>query len=237
MGLPATSAAGPEALADLPGGRYPYVMKKLLVLAVLAAVPASAQVTTSDQGADIAAAAAQMKALAKKMAPAAVDPKPVEALTDKLSSEGSQIEMSLGETGNALSRQTAPDARGRFRGIEANLVEVPPPADEDASGSMYRDLVMRRYFSRLEATSDDYAVDPKTGAGQVDEWHYVVSLDGRLLEVEHAVVPIEPVGQGVSSPNVAKGKAYRLAPSDPEVRKRWKKFSKELLTLGRTVEA
>jgi hypothetical protein len=212
-------------------------MNRLVFAAVLAAaMPLAAQVATPDQAADIGAASDAIHALAKKLAPAAVDPKPVQALTDRLSKEGSQLEMEQGEIGNLLVRQGAPDARGSFRGIQANLVELPPSAVEEKNDSMIRDLVMRRYFSRLEATSDDWHVDPKTGTGRVDEWHYVVSLDGRLLSVEHTIVPVEAVAAGVSAPNEAKGRAYRMPPSDASVLRRWKKFSKELLTLGKTVE-
>jgi hypothetical protein len=212
-------------------------MKHLLFAAALAAaVPVAAQVVTPDQTADIASASDAMRALAKKLTPAAVDPKPVAALTDRLSKDGTQLQMEEGEIGNLLARRAAPDARGRFRSVEANLVELPAEAVEAKSESMIRDLVMRRYFSRLEATSDDWTVDPQTGVGRVDEWHYVVSLDGKLLSVEHTVVPVEPVAPGDAEPVEAKGRSYRLSPSDPSVQRRWKKFSKELLTLGKTVE-
>jgi hypothetical protein len=213
-------------------------MKHLLFAAALAAaVPLGAQVATSDQSAAIGAASEAMRSLARKLAPAAVDPKPVRSLTDRLSKDGSQIQLEQGEIGNLLVRQGAPDARGSFRGIQATLVEVPASAVEEKGDSMVRDLVMRRYFSRLEATSADWRVDPKTGEGRVDEWHYVVSLDGKLLSVEHTIVPVELVAPGMSAPVDAKGRAYRMAPSDASVQRRWRKFSKELLTLGRTVEA
>lgn len=218
-----------------PGSPYPVRMKYLLFAAALAvAAPLSAQVGTPEQAAGLAAASASMRSLAARLTPASVDPKPVRSLTDRLEKEGTQIEMEQGETGNLLVRQSAPDARGSFRGIQANLVEVPPPADE--SEGMVRDLVMRRYFSRLEATSDDWKVDPKTGDGRVDEWHYAVSLDGKLLSVEHTIVPVELVAPGVAAPVEAKGRAYRMSPSDPSVQRRWKRFSRELLTLGRVVE-
>jgi hypothetical protein len=213
-------------------------MKHLLFAAALAsALPVSAQVAAPEQSAGLAAASDAMRALVKKLAPAAVDPKLVAALTDRLSKDGTQLKMEEGEIGNLLARQTAPDARGRFRGIQANLVELPAEAVEEPNDSPIRDLVMRRYFSRLEATSDDWRLDEKTGLGRVDEWHYVVSLDGNLISVEHAIVPLEPVGPGASAPIEAKGRSYRMSPSDPSVQRRWRKFSKELLTLGKTVEA
>ncbi|HXS99077.1 MAG TPA: hypothetical protein VN915_00210 [Elusimicrobiota bacterium] len=207
----------------------------LFAAAVCAAAPLAAQVGTPEQAAGLAAASASIRALSARLAPAAVDPKPVRSLTDKLEKEGTQIEMEEGETGNLLVRQGPPDARGSFRNIQANLVEVPPPADE--SEGMVRDLVMRRCFSRLEATSDDWKVDDKTGEGRVDEWHYAVSLDGRLISVEHTIVPVELVAPGVAAPVEEKGRAYRMSPSDAGVLRRWRKLSRELLTLGRTVEA
>lgn len=219
-----------------PDSRYLISMKYLLVAAALAVVrPAAAQVGTPEQAAGLAAASASMRSLAARLAPASIDPKPIRSLTDRLEKDGTQLEMETGETGNLLVRQGAPDARGSFRNIQANLVEVPPPADE--SEGMVRDLVMRRYFSRLEATSDDWKVDGETGEGRVDEWHYVVSLDGRLISVEHTIVPVELVAPGVAAPNEAKGRAYRMSPSDPSVQRRWRRFSRELLTLGRVVEA
>lgn len=213
-------------------------MKRILLAAAFAAaVPASAQVVvTGAQMADLSAATKAARGMAERLRPAAVDPAPVSALMDRLSKDGAQIQTQEGEIGNVLGRRTAPDARGRFRGVEASLVETPAEDAEAASESPIRDLVMRRYFSRLEATSDDWRVDPKTGVGRVDEWHYTVSLDGRLLSVEHAIVPVEPVGPGEAAPVLEKARAYRMAPSDAFVQRRWKKFSKELLTLGKTVE-
>lgn len=192
---------------------------------------------TPDQTEEMIKHARAAQELAKKLAPAAVDAKPVRTLTDRLSKDGVQIQMEEGRIGNAYTRQGAPDARGRFRNIQANLVELPAEAVEPKSDSMVRDLVMRRYFSRLEATSDDWSVDPVTGTGQVQEWHYVISLDGKLIAVEHTIVPVEPVADGVVAPVEAKGRSYRMSPSDPSVQKRWRKFSQELLTLGRVVEA
>jgi hypothetical protein len=69
----------------------------------------------------------------------------------------------------------------------------------------------------------------------VDEWHYTLSLDGKLTAVDHTIVPIEPVGPGEAAPNPSKARAYRMSPSDDFVQRRWKKFSKELLTLGKTI--
>jgi hypothetical protein len=216
-------------------------MKKTLFFAAALAVAASpvfAQVVlTSDQSELLAGISRRPKTWMEKLTPAAVDPKPISALMDRLSKDGTQIQTEEGRIGNVLGRQGAPDARGRFRGVEASLVEIPAEDVEGTPDSPIRDLVMRRYFSRLEATSDDWRVNPDTGVGRVDEWHYVVSLAGRLMSVEHTIVPIEPVGPGETAPVLEKARAYRMAPSDAAVQKRWKKFSRELLTLGKTVEA
>jgi hypothetical protein len=209
----------------------------MMIAAVFAcAAPAVSQIAGVEQISGIAAASDAAKSLAARLAPAAVDEKTVDALVERLSQDGVQLEMQSGERGNMLNRRTPLDARGRFRGIQANLIEVPASAVEEKSDAPVRDLVMRRYFRRLEAASEDWHVDAKTGTGQVDEWRYVVSLDGKLISVEHSIVPVEPSAPGVASPNEAKGRSYRMSPSDPSVRGRWEKFSKELLTLGRTVE-
>lgn len=213
-------------------------MKRLLLfVALAAALPAAAQVASVDQMKDLSQAAEAARALGEKLKPAAVDSEAVGALSDKLSAEGSRIEMEEGTLGNVLGRRTPPDPRGRFRTVQANLVEIPAEAIEPRTDSMVRDLVMRRYFSRLEAVSDDWDVDPKTGYGEVHEWHYVVSLDGKLLEVEHTIAPVAPVGPGDAEPSLDQARSYRMSPSDPDVQKRWKKLSQELLTLGRTVSA
>lgn len=213
-------------------------MKRILAAVLLAAsVPAVAQVVgTEAQTADIAAAAKAARELGRKLAPAKIDADAVDALTNKLIKDGDQIRTETGELGNALTRRGEPDARGRFRDIEANLIEAPASEVEPPQQGMIRDLVMRRYFKRLEATSDEWTVG-KDGTGRVDEWHYTISLDGRLMSVEHAIVPIEVVGPGLSGLVEAKGRAYRMSPSDPSVQRRWKKFSKELLTLGRLYSA
>ncbi len=207
----------------------------LLVLAL--ALPASAQTFVSaDHVEGLAAAAKSARTLREKLTPAAVDPKPVKSLTDRLVKDGEQIEMEQG-IGNIYTRVGRPDANGRFMNIQANLVEIPAEIAEAPSDSMFRQAVMRRYFSHLEATSESWEVDPKTGKGTVHVWTYRVGLEGTLISVVHQIAPVEPGPDGQVGPIEEKARSYRLAPSDPSVQRRWKALTKELATLGRVVEA
>jgi hypothetical protein len=207
----------------------------LLVLAL--ALPASAQTFVSaGQADDLAAAARSTRSLRDKLTPAPVDPKPVKSLTDRLVKDGEQVEMEEG-IGNIYTRIGRPDAKGRFKNLQANLVEIPAELAETPSDSMFRQAVMRRYFSHLEATSESWEVDPQTGKGRVHVWIYKVSLDGRLISVEHQIAPVEPDADGQVSPVESKARSYRMAPSDPSVQRRWKALTKELMTLGLVVEA
>jgi len=202
----------------------------LLVLAL--ALPASAQTFVSPgQADDLAAAARSTRTLRDKL-----HPKPVKALTDRLVKDGEQVEMEEG-IGNIYTRIGKPDANGRFKNLQANLVEIPAELAEAPSDSMFRQAVMRRYFSHLEATSESWEVDPKTGKGKVHVWIYRVGLEGRLMSVEHQIAPVEPDADGQVSPVESKARSYRMAPSDPSVQRRWKALTKELMTLGRVVEA
>ena len=116
-------------------------------------------------------------------------------------------------------------------------MEIPAELAEVPSDSMFRQAVMRRYFSHLEATSESWEVDPKTGKGTVHVWIYRVGLEGTLMSVVHQIAPVEPGPDGQVGPIEEKARSYRLAPSDPSVQRRWKALSKELMTLGRVVEA
>lgn len=209
----------------------------LSLLVLVLAWPASAQTFVSpDQAAGLAAAARSARTLREKLTPAAVDPKPVKALTDRLFKDGEQVEMEQG-IGNIYTRIGKPDAKGRFKNLQANLVEIPAELAEAPGDSMFRQAVMRRYFSHLEATSESWEVDRETGKGTVHVWVYRVGLEGRLLSVEHQIAPVEPGEDGQVSPIEEKARSYRMSPSDPSVQRRWKRLTKELLTLGRVVEA
>lgn len=209
----------------------------LFLLALLLAWPVSAQnFVTPDQADEIAATSKSAKSLSRKLAPAPVDPKPVKALTDRLVKSGEQVEMEQG-LGNVFTRIGKPDANGRFKNLQANLVEIPAELAEAPSDSMFRQAVIRRYFSHLEATSESWEVSPKTGKGTVHVWIFRVGLEGKLLSVEHQMAPVTRGADGQDAPVEAKARSYRLSPSDPSVQRRWKALSKELLTLGRVVEA
>ncbi len=199
-------------------------MESILIAAVLAcAAPASAQVAAADQVADIAAVSAEMRAVAKKAAPAVVDPSSVAVLIDRLAKYGT------------IERRARMDALGRSHGIRMVLVEVPAKSVEGASRSKFSDLLLRRYFSRLEAQSDDWSVDPRTGAASIDAWKFIVSLDGKLLAVENVTVPVDLFAPG--GPKAGQGRVgARVPPSHPEAQRRWKRLFDELLTLGKIRE-
>jgi hypothetical protein len=211
-----------------------------LAAALAAAVPASAQVAGSSL--DVTPEAARQavdaaKALNAKMAPAAVDPRPVQALLERLAKDGDQLQTVDGNE-DAYQRLGVPDQNGSRHNLEVGVVEEPDPAAQvDGSGQpQYQDLVIRRYFSSLQAQSEDWAVK-KDGTGQVDLWHYTVSLDGQLLTVEHDVIPVKPGPDGQPQPQQNQAQIYQLPPSDKAVLARWNVLVKKLLTLGRTISA
>ena len=103
-------------------------------------------------------------------------------------------------------------------------MEIPAELAEAPSDSMFRQAVMRRYFSHLEATSESWEVNPRTGKGKVHAWIYRVALDGKLMSVEHQIAPVEPGEDGQASPIEEKARSYRLSPSDPSVLRRWKRM-------------
>lgn len=238
MGPQAWEGPGLGTLACGRRGPYPPDMKIFLpLLALTLAASASAQSFVSPGDADdLSAATTRASSLRRRLIPASVDPAPVKSLFDKLAKDGEQIEMEEG-IGNTLTRLGKPDAKGRFKNVQANLVEIPAELAEAPSDSMFRQAVMRRYFSHLEATSESWEVDPATGKGKIHVWIYRVGLEGKLMSVEHQIAPVETGPDGLSSPVEAKVRSYRLAPSDPSVQRRWKNLTKELLALGRVVEA
>jgi len=211
-----------------------------LAAALLAAVSASAQsadpsdVLPGAMGDALEAA----RAAGAKMAPAPVDPKPVAELFERLAKDGEQIQTEDG-TEDAYQRFAIPDKSGSRLNLRVGVVETGAPAAESEDGtgdSMYRDLVMRRYFTSLEAQSEEWSVG-KDGSGKIDLWHFSVSLDGRLISVEHDVVPLALGPDGKSAPDSAHTQVTRVSPSDKAVQKRWKALTKKLLLLGRTSQA
>jgi Mn-dependent DtxR family transcriptional regulator len=207
-------------------------MKRLFFAAALAAaVPASAQFEGDIDAADIAAAVRSARGLARRLAAAAVSPVPVSALVSRLAKDGKPSRGDDDEIRLTLESETAPDAAGRHRRAEAYLVEIPAEDAEPAAESDVEPLVYRRYFNRIEATCADWSVDPASGAGSVDEWHFTVAPGGVLLAVDHTIVPVARGASGASAPEPDRMRSYRLPPSDPAARRRWESFARELLTL------
>ncbi|HAZ08890.1 MAG TPA: hypothetical protein DCZ01_10305 [Elusimicrobia bacterium] len=167
--------------------------------------------------------------------PAPVDPGPVKALFERLARDGERVEMEQA-IGNAYTRQGRPDAHGRFQNLQAVLVEVPREFEDKSDDPIFHYAVMRRVFSHLEVTTENWNVDPVTGKGKLHVWSYRLSLDGDLLSVEHQIAPVEPGSDGKAAPIEAKARGYRRSPSDPSVQRRWKRLAEELLTLGRVTK-
>ena len=180
-------------------------------------------------------AAKSAQTLRDRWMPAPVDPEPIKALFSRLSRDGQQVEMEQA-IGNAYTRQGRPDAHGRFKNLQAVLVEIPQEFKDSPDHPLVQYTVMRRLFSRLEVTSENWNVDPATGKGRLHVWIYLLSLDGDLLSVVHQIAPVEPGSDGRPSPIETKAQGYRRAPSNPSVQRRWKRLSEELLTLGRLSE-
>jgi len=211
-------------------------MRHVLFAAVLAAAaPVGAQSVADpepvDQLGQIGAAA---KAQNAKLAAAPVDPKPVNALFDRLVKDGEQIQTEDGVQ-DTYTRSGQPKKVGRWRNLQVGVVEQgDPDAAADRSGRLqFRDLVMRRVFSTLEAQSEEWTA-AKDGTGRVDLWHFTVSLDAKLLSVEHDWFPAKAGPDGKLQAQQDESRSERLAPSSPAVQARWKKLSGELLLLGRT---
>jgi hypothetical protein len=214
-------------------------MKLSLLAALLAAAPASAQVAVGKpldalppaMGAAIDAARAQ-GAPQESLAPAAVDPKPVATLFERLAKDGEQLQTQEG-TQDAFTRLSNLDKNGRAQNLQVGVVETDGPAAPDADGQpTYQDLVLRRYFTSLQAQSEDWTV-AKDGSGRVDTWHYSVSLDGVLTSVEHDVIPLKRGADGVARPDYSASRGFRMSPSSKAVQARWKALTKKLLLLGR----
>lgn len=198
--------------------------------------PASAQDFVSKDRSDVVADAAKStRILRDKWMPAPVDPAPVKALFERLSRDGQQVEMEQA-IGNAYTRQGRPDAHGRFKNLQANLAEIEQEFEDQPDSPMFHYTLMRRVFSRLEVTSENWNVDAATGKGKLHVWIYRLSLDGDLLSVVHQIAPVERGSDGRPTPIETKARGYRRAPSEPSVQRRWKRLSEELLSLGRLSE-
>ncbi len=160
-------------------------------------------------------------------APAKIDPKPVDELFDRLSKSFSPS----GLTG------IFPAARdGSQESVAVQLVEVAGPQPQ---GDVI-DLVMRRYFSHIEARSQAWKELPG-GEGQLEVWQFQIGLDGTILAARRQLV----VGKVVASaPGVKaiqadpkRSSVSDKRPKDPESVKKWNELAPKLraLRLAQTV--
>jgi hypothetical protein len=208
-----------------------------LLLLAAAAARAAAQTAAPAPSVELPDALAQalsgVQDSKARVVPAKVDPKPVAALFDRLAKDGEQIETAYG-TQDAYSRDGQIDKHGRAQDLQVGVVELPDPSDADdgSGGPRYRNLVIRRVFSTLEAESKEWSFK-KDGTGRVDVWHFTVSLDGYLLSVTHDRIPMAVGPGGEPQILVEKTTTESPAPSSRSVLRRWKALTKKLLTLGR----
>lgn len=211
-------------------------MKRFPLFAVLLlSTAASAQVTvTAEQSEALDASAATTKSWKERLTPASVDPKAVRSLSDKLMKDGQQLQMQDGTIANSMA--VGFTKKDGLRNVTASLIELPAEAVEPQQG-MVRFAVLRRYFSSLNASTEDWKVDPKTGKGMVHVWIFTVSLDGKLTAVIHQLSPVAPGADGTVAPVEGKAREYRMAPSDPSVLRRWNRLTKDMVWAGRVVEA
>lgn len=196
-------------------------MRTTLALALLlAAIPAAAQTVAPPQTAPteqetrekLEAFKKQREETQKKLAPAAVEKEPVAKLFERLAKDG-QYERTEGD-----------------RSIGVRLIEVDTPEPE---GDI-RNLLYTRTFSHMEASEQVISADEK-GEAKADIYVYVIGLDGSLLKVMRSQLVI--LGQTAEGEIVVDKKRSRtliLPPAD--MKARWKKLSKEILKLGKTIE-
>lgn len=168
-----------------------------------------------------------------RYAPAPVEAKVVNAIWKKLADQGAPGETPEGERILMFERSVEPDKNGVAKNRLVYVVELPEPAQE---GNVHR-AVYTRTFSHIVATSEDWSVAPD-GARRVEIWRYTVGLSGVLEAAVRQEITLKTAAQGAqgqSEPDPARSRTVKLRPSDPEVLKRWKELSRELLLMGPTI--
>jgi len=205
-------------------------MKKILGLLILAvALPVMAQVDVPRDQLD--ALKGSMDGFKQRLAPAKIQSKAVDTLFDRLAKEPEP----------SFSKATpGPDGGTEILSITLNEVDGPAAAgkmgDGPAGGVAVQDLVYRRYFTHMEGVSQ-IITPQKDGTTSIDEWRYVIGLDGSIAIVTHNVM----VGKMKDASNLevdkAASRSYRMSPSDPSVKARWIKLQEQFLKMGRTYEA
>lgn len=168
-----------------------------------------------------------------RYAPAPVEARVVSALWKKLADSGAHGETPEGESIRMFERSVEPDKNGVAKNRLVYVVELPEPE----TGGPVRRAVYTRSFSHMVATSEDWSIAPD-GARRVEIWRYTVGLGGVLEAASRQEITLKTAAQGArgqSEPDPARSRTVKLRPSDPEVLKRWKELSRELLLLGPTI--
>lgn len=168
-----------------------------------------------------------------RYAPAPVEAKAVNTLWKKLADQGAPGETPEGERILMFERSVEPDKHGVAKNRLVYVVELPEP---EPQGAVQR-AVYTRSFSHMVATSEDWSIAPD-GARRVEIWRYTLGLNGVLEAAARQEITLKTAAQGAkgqSEPDPARSRSVKLRPSDPEVLKRWKELSRELLLMGPTI--
>ncbi|MBI3552334.1 MAG: hypothetical protein HY077_07435 [Elusimicrobia bacterium] len=201
-------------------------MKGAIAL-LLAAIPVWAQVDAPKDQLD--ALNAQLRGFKQRLAPVKIDRASVDTLFDRIAKDP--------ESNFTKSSPPAADGSVEILSVSLNEVDGPPEKGADMGGGFaVRDLIYRRYFTHMEAVSQKIT-PAKNGRTSIDEWKYIIGLDGSLSIVTHNVMIGKMKAADQLEVDKAKSKSYRMSPSDPSVRSRWQKMQEQLLKMGRTVQA
>lgn len=198
----------------------------LFSLALVFACLASAQVPVDPEAREALTDA--LKAFQERYKPAQADADEVQTLYDRLSKLQDPV---------FTESETAKEGKEHWT-VRLNEVDA---GDEGYSmtpeGLLLHDGVFRRSFTHLEGVSERHR-PLKSGGWEVDMWVYTVSLlDGKILQVTHAIIMGKPDEEGEFEADPKRSRVYRMSPGDPHVLQRWKRMSERFLKMGPTQDA
>lgn len=172
-------------------------------------------------GMEIRAVREELSKFQQKLAPAPVDPGPVQTLFDRLAAAP------LGQF-----HRDRPNKDGSSRVWSVSLFEIPVPPAE----GMVQHAVYRRAFTYMEATVETVRQNAD-GTTSTDGYKYEIGLDGLIVFCARVQLTGHFDEEGAFVPDEKKSRVLRMSPSDPSVQQRWKNMLRELLTMGPTFEA
>ena len=168
--------------------------------------------------------------MARRLAPAAVDPRPIEVLTRRLMDDSDEEETEFGLR-HSLTSPGIADKQGTHDDYSVALYEN-PHENKQASLEM-RDALYRRSFSHLEGVTSRWT-PLKGGETQAEIWVFIVGLDAQILEVSHQILVGRIVGDSFIE-DETRTMARDESPSDPAILRRWKEMSDKFLKMRRAL--